>query len=163
MAKREQIHGVSYDIEPVKPLNFAITALDVSEEISESDVPSRSITMMNGLYELLQIFKFTARRFHERAFLIKNRGNLPLIVSAVSIENRGCAAFGFGIRNCIPFILKPNEVTTIFIQYQAKGALNGITKSVVFTTPYGDQKFPIKVSVTLDSILLIQRYLQRGK
>jgi len=155
---REDIYGVAYDIEPIKPLIFSITALDVLEIIQEKDVPSKSIPVIGALYDLARVYSFSARLINSRAYIIRNRGNLPLIVNSMSVDHKGCAAYGIIIYNCVPFVLNPNEVATIVIQYQVSGALASITKPIVFSTPAGDQVFPMKFVMSNEILAISQRY-----
>jgi len=46
---------------------------------------------------------------HKRIFVAQNSGNVDIKVISLSIEGKGCQAYGFTIENCGGFTLKAGE------------------------------------------------------
>ena len=56
-----------------------------------------------------EVKKIIFRKSVSRIFELKNSGNLPLLVSSISVENQGCTFNGFQITNCKGFRLEPGQ------------------------------------------------------
>lgn len=46
---------------------------------------------------------------------MKNSGKLPIFIQKMDISGLECSGYGFKIKNCISFILKPQHIMQIDI------------------------------------------------
>lgn len=103
----------------------------------------------------VQDFKVITKQM--KHYLIKNTGNMPLIINSISIADRGCSAYGFKIKNCGNFSLNPGETKNFTIEYETKLSLYLVKKYLVFYTITGRQTFEIIVDLPYAYLSILQK------
>ena len=81
--------------------------------------------------------------YHKRVFVARNSGNLPVTIDSISIEGRGCKAFGIVIENCHSFNLKPGDKHQIHISYTTDYTIGKLKKAIVLESKYFVQEFSL--------------------
>lgn len=74
--------------------------------------------------------------YHKRIFVAQNIGNLPIQIDSISIENKGCSAFGIVIENCHSFTLKPGETYQLHVSYTTDYTLGKLKKVIILESKY---------------------------
>ncbi len=153
LSQREQLHIT----EGGEPIPFSIAPADVL--IRAPTLPKKGVMpLLRGIYELLQIAGMATRATHERIYIMRNTGELPIVVKGISVAGRGCEAYGIRIVNCEGFALRPGESGTLLVQYRVSGALTEISKHIIFRTQYGEQAFRLRVTIGSEALTLVHRY-----
>lgn len=63
------------------------------------------------------------RSHHKRALAVKNRGNLPVYITAVTIDDKGCSAYGFTVDTCGNFQVGPGDTYYMYISFATDGVI----------------------------------------
>ncbi|XP_050079180.1 transmembrane protein 131 [Anopheles maculipalpis] len=69
-----------------------------------------------------------------RTFTARNYGEVPILVSAIRIEETPCEGFGFKVLDCTPFELAPNASRKIEIAFAPDFTLSRVVRTLHFDT-----------------------------
>ena len=83
------------------------------------------------------------RKTHTRIFTIKNVGDMSLNIKSISVDYRGCSAYGIDIITCGNFSLDPHKEYNITIKYTTSFAISSIQRQIVFFTEAGHLTFEL--------------------
>ena len=88
-----------------------------------------------------------------RTFTARNQGQLSIHIESLSINGYPCQGYGFSIRQCKPFTLKPNSSVDIDITFTPDFTLYYIHRELVLKTRHG-QKLLFKLHAVIPAELL---------
>lgn len=91
--------------------------------------------------------RYNLERPFKRKFTLKNDGNLPIHVTAISIQNLGCSGYGFSIENCRGFNLEPGHEQDLEIVLTPDMSLTYFTRTLILYTNQGIFEFEIHVKM----------------
>lgn len=140
-----------------------LVTMPKTQENQDSNI-SNLWSLITYYLSKLDHYEYKVRKEHERAYMIKNTGNMPLSVTGITIDGRGCKASGLAIKNCEPFTLNPQQQRGIIISYSASLAIASSQHSLTFITKSGPQTFtlwvklPFGILTTLQRIPALERY-----
>lgn len=98
----------------------------------------------------------------KRTFTAKNYGEVPLIISAMRVENDLCLGYGFKVLNCEPFQLMPNESKKIEISFSPDFTLSRVVRTLNFDTSIGTNvNFTLIGTVASSALELCSKNIQR--
>jgi len=139
---------------PSAEIEFRLTQGDLLVEKINNNTSWPSFLRKFAKYEN---YPYRVRKTHGRVFTIRNIGNIPLIVSKISIEDRGCNAYGIIIENCEGFILKPEESYKVRINYTTSLAISSSRHLLVFHTDSGVQTFDLVIRLPFSILTILQQ------
>ena len=88
-----------------------------------------------------------------RTFTARNQGQLSIHIESLSINGNPCQGYGFSIRQCKPFTLKPNSSVDIDITFTPDFTLYYIHRELVLKTRHG-QKLLFKLHAVIPAEFL---------
>jgi hypothetical protein len=144
-------------------LKSGVQSTEVEFRLTQGDLLVEKVNHNNTWPNFLRRFAkyenypYRVRKTHGRIFTIKNVGNIPLIVNKISIEDRGCNAYGIVIENCEGFILKPKENYKVRINYTTSLAISSSKHSLVFHTDSGVQTFDLVIRLPFNILTILQQ------
>ncbi len=105
----------------------------------------------------LDNYEYKVRTGHERVFVLRNSGNMPLTVIGIIIDDRGCSGYGVNIRNCKGFTLQPEETHKLVIEYTTRLAVASSRHTITFFTLSGSQTFDLSIHLPFALLYALQR------
>ena len=134
--------------------------LTKAEIIIESNKTNYNETIWENLlnkFSKLEIYTLRTRKTHHRIFTVRNIGNMPLIINGISVDGRGCSAYGLTIDNCGGFRLEPHQVYKVNFTYVTSFAVSSVKHSLIFDTESGIQTFDLIIRLPFNVLSALQR------
>ena len=98
-----------------------------------------------------------------RTFTARNQGQLPIHIESLSINGSPCQGYGFSIRQCKPFTLKPNSSVDIDITFTPDFTLYYIHRELALKTRHGQKLlFNLYAVIPSDYLPLCSRVCLRA-
>lgn len=84
--------------------------------------------------------------------VLKNTGNLSILVKNILFNDKSCAGYGFQIEldDCNYLILKPNDSYDLQVQYESDFSQSKLKNSLIFDTNIGKLEFSIQVEIPMN-------------
>lgn len=108
-------------------------------------------------YSVSSNIPYRVRKSHGRVFTVRNIGNIPLVVERISVENRGCSAYGITVVNCEGFTLEPQQSYKLLINYTTGLVISSFKYALVFRTNSGLQTFDLAIKLPFNALTLLQQ------
>lgn len=147
-------HVMLKNVSQSTEVEFRLTQSDLLVESKDSNNPWPSF--LRGFFNV-EDYPCRVRRSHERVYTVKNSGNIPLVVTKISIEDRGCSAYGISIEDCKGFTLEPQESYKLKVDYTTSLAIFSFKHSLVFHTNSGVQTFELAVRLPFHILTKLQQ------